>query len=75
MRRPIVGVMGAGTVAAVLLWLVFAPTSVQAQAAELGLGEEYARAIYEVIHRESVRRQSEVMNEEPAGATIERPDS
>jgi hypothetical protein len=32
MRRPIVGVMGAGTVAAVLLWLAFAPTSVQAQA-------------------------------------------
>ena len=32
MRRPIVGVMGAGTVAAVFLWLAFAPTSVQAQA-------------------------------------------
>lgn len=46
-----------------------------AQAVELGLAQEYARAIYEVIHRESVRRQSEVMNEEPAGATIERPDA
>jgi hypothetical protein len=32
MRRPIVGVMGVGTLAAVLLWLAFAPTSVQAQA-------------------------------------------
>jgi chorismate mutase len=46
-----------------------------AQAVELGLAQEYARTIYEVIHRESVRRQSEVMNEEPAGATIERPDA
>ena len=32
MRRPIVGVMGVGVVAAVLLWLSFAPTPVQAQA-------------------------------------------
>ena len=46
-----------------------------ARAAELGLAEEYARAIYELIHRESVRRQSEVMNGEPAGATIEHPDT
>ncbi len=46
-----------------------------AQAAALGLAQEYAQAIYEVIHRESVRRQSEVMNEEPAGATLERPDA
>ena len=36
-----------------------------ARAVELGLSPEYARAIYEIIHRESVRRQSEVMNEEP----------
>lgn len=40
-----------------------------ARAVELGLPAAYARAIYEIIHRESVRRQSEVMNEEPAGST------
>jgi chorismate mutase len=40
-----------------------------ARAVELGLSAEYARAIYEIIHRESVRRQSEVMNEEPADRT------
>jgi chorismate mutase len=40
-----------------------------AQATELGLTQDYVRAIYEIIHRESVRRQSEVMNEEPAGST------
>lgn len=40
-----------------------------AQATELGLTPEYVRAIYEIIHRESVRRQSEVMNEEPAGSS------
>ena len=45
-----------------------------ARASELGLAPDYARAIYELIHRESVRRQSEVMNEEPAGATLEHPD-
>ena len=37
-----------------------------ARAGELGLSPEYARALYEIIHRESVRRQSEVINEEPA---------
>lgn len=36
-----------------------------ARAKELGLTADYARAIYEIIHRESVRRQSEVMEEEP----------
>jgi chorismate mutase len=46
-----------------------------AQAVELGLAQEYARAIYEVIHRESVRRQSEVMNEETAGAANETLDT
>lgn len=40
-----------------------------AQATELGLASDYVRAIYEIIHRESVRRQSEVMNEEPAGSS------
>jgi chorismate mutase len=40
-----------------------------ARAVELGLAPEYAQAIYEIIHRESVRRQSEVMSEEPAGST------
>ena len=39
-----------------------------ARAVELGLSPEYARAIYEIIHRESVRRQGEVMNEETAGS-------
>jgi len=43
-----------------------------AQAQELGLTEEYARALYEIIHRESVRRQSEVMSEEPAGSSSPR---
>ena len=32
----------------------------------LGLSAEYAQALYEIIHRESVRRQSEIMNEELA---------
>ena len=40
-----------------------------AQAENLGLTQEYARAIYEIIHRESVRRQSEVMSEEPAATS------
>ena len=40
-----------------------------ARAVELGLAPGYAQAIYEIIHRESVRRQSEVMSEEPAGST------
>ena len=40
-----------------------------AQASELGLTPDYVRAVYEIIHRESVRRQSEVMNEEPAGSS------
>lgn len=37
-----------------------------ARAVELGLSPEYARALYEIIHRESVKRQSEVINEERA---------
>lgn len=37
-----------------------------ARAESLGLAPEYARALYEIIHRESVRRQSEIMNEEPS---------
>jgi len=37
-----------------------------ARAVELGLSPDYARAIYEITNRESVRRQSEVMAEEPA---------
>jgi chorismate mutase len=41
------------------------------RAAEQGLSQEYARAIYEIIHRESLRRQSEIMNEEPAPARSE----
>ena len=36
------------------------------RAAALGLAPEYARALYEIIHRESVRRQSEIMAEEPS---------
>lgn len=32
------------------------------RAVELGLAPEYAQELYELIHRESVRRQSEVMN-------------
>lgn len=40
-----------------------------ARARELGLSSDYARAVYEIIHRESIRRQSEIMNEDPAGAT------
>jgi chorismate mutase len=35
------------------------------RAESLGLAPEYARALYEIIHRESVRRQSEIMAEEP----------
>lgn len=34
-------------------------------ASALGLPPEYAQALYEVIHRESVRRQSELMSEAP----------
>jgi len=37
-----------------------------ARAEQLGLSPEYARAVYEIIHRESVRRQSEIMSEEPS---------
>lgn len=37
-----------------------------ARAAQLGLAPEYTQALYEIIHRESVRRQSEIMNAEPA---------
>jgi len=37
-----------------------------ARAEALGLAPDYARALYEIIHRESVRRQSEIMNEEPS---------
>jgi chorismate mutase len=36
------------------------------RAESLGLSPEYARAIYEIIHRESVRRQSEIMAQEPS---------
>lgn len=45
-----------------------------ARAESLGLSAEYARALYEIIHRESVRRQSEVMNEEPSAHAPERRD-
>jgi chorismate mutase len=38
-----------------------------ARAVALGLTADYAHAIYEIIHRESVRRQSEIMDQEPAG--------
>jgi chorismate mutase len=34
------------------------------RAESLGMTADYARAIYEIIHRESVRRQSEIMNED-----------
>jgi chorismate mutase len=37
-----------------------------ARARELKLSPDYARELYEIIHRESVRRQSEVINEGPA---------
>ena len=37
-----------------------------ARAEALGLGADYARALYEIIHRESVRRQSEIMNQPEA---------
>jgi chorismate mutase len=40
-----------------------------ARAVELGLSADYARAIYEIIHRESVRRQGEVMAEQPESAS------
>jgi len=36
------------------------------RAESIGLSPEYARALYEIIHRESVRRQSEVMAQEPS---------
>lgn len=36
------------------------------RAETLGLSPDYARALYEIIHRESVRRQSEIMAEEPS---------
>lgn len=35
------------------------------RAGELGLALDYARALFEVIHAESVRRQGEIMSEEP----------
>ncbi|HEX9563828.1 MAG TPA: bifunctional 3-deoxy-7-phosphoheptulonate synthase/chorismate mutase type II [Gemmatimonadaceae bacterium] len=41
------------------------------RAAEMGLVADYARALYEVIHRESLRRQSEIMNAEPAHEPVE----
>jgi chorismate mutase len=37
-----------------------------ARAEALGLTADYARALYEIIHRESVRRQGEIMSEEPS---------
>jgi chorismate mutase len=37
-----------------------------ARAESLGLASEYARALYDIIHRESLRRQSEIMSEEPS---------
>ncbi len=37
-----------------------------ARAESLGLGADYARELYEIIHRESVRRQGEIMAEEPS---------
>jgi chorismate mutase len=37
-----------------------------ARAELLGLTPDYARALYEIIHRESVRRQSEIMNQDPS---------
>jgi chorismate mutase len=43
-----------------------------AQAEDLGLPADYARAIYEIIHRESVRRQSEIMSEEPVESSTPR---
>jgi chorismate mutase len=43
-----------------------------ARAVSHGLTADYAHAIYEIIHRESVRRQSEIMDQEPAtGSTGE----
>ena len=44
------------------------------RAESLGLSSDYARALYEIIHRESIRRQSEIMAEEPS-STTERRDS
>jgi chorismate mutase len=40
-----------------------------ARAESLGLAAEYARALYEIIHRESVRRQSEIMAQEPSASS------
>lgn len=36
------------------------------RAESLGLAPDYARALYDIIHRESLRRQSEIMSEEPS---------
>ena len=36
------------------------------RAESIGLAPDYARALYEIIHRESVRRQSEIMAQEPS---------
>lgn len=41
------------------------------RAQALGLSAEYAQALYEIIHRESVRRQSEIMNAEPATGVVD----
>lgn len=37
------------------------------RAAELGLAADYARALFEVIHAESVRRQGQLMRDDPSG--------
>jgi chorismate mutase len=42
-----------------------------ARAESLGLTQDYARALYDIIHRESLRRQSEIMAEEPSTRTRE----
>jgi chorismate mutase len=41
------------------------------RAAELGLSAEYVKALYDVIHGESVRRQSEIMSLQPGGRKSE----
>ena len=46
-----------------------------ARAEDLGLSSDYARALYEIIHRESVRRQSEIMSEEPQTQSTDRASS
>jgi chorismate mutase len=45
------------------------------RAESLGLTADYARALYEIIHRESVRRQSEIMSEEPSNQGSARGDA